>query len=152
MRALAAFLGVVVVGVVVWLLWPKPAPVVEPAQPAPAPKAAPAAPAAPAIAPVKAPEPKPVTGPVVAFPDGSTAPALNGVKETVKILWNNRPYSPIKEKIVDQGREWYVHEDGTHSTVFYQDVNGEKQAVGVVATPTDPLPVREGPEAGRPKK
>lgn len=95
--------------------------------------------------------------PLVTFPDGSTAPALNGVKESIKILWNNRPYSPIKSTIHDRGLDWYLHEDGSHSTVMYQTVNGELQAVGVVASPTDVLPVREGPEpqappGGSPKK
>ncbi len=80
---------------------------------------------------------------VVKYPDGSTAAALNGVTANVDLVWNDRPYSPIKEKIVDRGWEWYVHEDGSHSTVRMVELNGVLSPIGLVASPTETLPVLE---------
>ncbi|MBM4062444.1 MAG: hypothetical protein FJ265_15300 [Planctomycetes bacterium] len=123
------------------------------------PRAAPAEapPAATAQVPAKAPAPaKPPA--VVQFPDGSTAPALNGVTEPIKLNWNNRPFSPICGKILDNGYEWYVHEDGTRSTVRMLDINGVPSPVGLVASPTEALPTSEEIEqqlrqqAGQPKR
>lgn len=74
------------------------------------------------------------------FPDGSSAPALNGVTESVKLVWNDRPFAKVKEKIVDRGWEWYVHEDGSHSTVKMVDLNGVPAPIGIVASPTEALP------------
>ncbi len=76
----------------------------------------------------------------VQFPDGSSAPALNGVTESVKLVWNDRPFAKVKEKIVDSGWEWYVHEDGSRSTVKMVDLNGVPAPIGIVASPTEALP------------
>ncbi|MFM1871477.1 MAG: hypothetical protein RL398_899 [Planctomycetota bacterium] len=133
-----------------WLAWPREGAVVPTeqggggvvSQPKQAPNVA--APAVGETAP-KAAKPAPVaaTTPVLKFPDGSTAPMLNGVKESVELVWNKGPYSPIKEKIVDHGLEWYVHEDGSHSTVQMVEVNGVPAPIGIVATPTEALPTFE---------
>ena len=74
------------------------------------------------------------------FPDGSSAPALNGVTESVVLVWNDRPFAKVKEKIVDRGWEWYVHEDGSHSTVKMVELNGVLSPIGIVASPTEALP------------
>lgn len=126
------------------LWWPRAAePEPAPTKVAPAPVVPdPVASAAKApVAPAPTPAPKaPAVAAVMTFPDGSTAPALNGVTEPVKLIWNDRPYSPIKEKVVHAGWEWYVHEDGSHSTVRMVDMNGVPAPFGLVASPTDALP------------
>ena len=129
-----------------WFWWPRSdvaVPVVEP------PAVLPPAPAAlvPAVGttvppPIAPAAPVPTTG-LVKYPDGSSAAALNGVTTEVALIWNDRPYSPIKEKIVDRGWEWYVHEDGSHSTVRMVEVNGVLSPIGIVASPTEALPVLE---------
>lgn len=77
------------------------------------------------------------------YPDGSTAELLNGVTEPVKLVWNSGPFTPIKDKILDQGIEWYVHEDGTRSTVRMIAINGVPAPIGLVAKPTEALPTSE---------
>lgn len=132
------------VGVVVLLLQSSPlAPPKSVAPPVPGAKQEPPRPASgvvekPAPVPVK---PEPAA--VVTFPDGSTAPLLNGVDQPVKLIWNDRPYAPIKTKVLSQGLEWYLHEDGSHSTVQWVDMNGVRSAIGMVASPTDALPTSE---------
>lgn len=142
-RALGiAAAGLTAAAAVVWWGWRKQSVAPAAATRAPAP-AVPAVepPVAPAVAPVAPPTAPPPSAPLgVGFPDGSTAPSLNGVKERVQLVWNDRPFSPIKTKITSAGVEWYVHEDGSHSTVQYIEVNGVPQAVGLVCSPTDVLP------------
>lgn len=100
----------------------------------------------PAVAAEATPLQQPMAAPAAAapaqmrFPDGSSAPALNGVTESVVLVWNDRPYAKVKEKIVDRGWEWYVHEDGSHSTVKMVDLNGVPAPIGIVASPTEALP------------
>ena len=82
------------------------------------------------------------------LPSGENVPALNGVNESVKLLWpTDLPYSPIvgTQREVD-GLEWYVHADGSRSTtqmVFRSDV-GRKVAMSVVANPKAPVPIKTG--------
>lgn len=135
--------------VAAWLWWPRgdtarpddaaqPRPVPSEAPTVPEPAVGATVPNQPAIE--QAAKPTAKIG-VVKFPDGSTAAALNGVTSDIALVWNNRPYSPIKEKILDRGCEWYVHEDGSHSTVRMVEVNGVLSPIGLVASPTDALPV-----------
>ena len=141
----------VAVAATAWLAWPREAAVVPAeqggggvvAEPKDAPKVAAPAVGETAPKPAKAAAPVAATTPLLKFPDGSTAPMLNGVKESVELVWNKGPYSPIKEKIVDRGLEWYVHEDGSHSTVQMVEVNGVPAPIGIVATPTEALPTFE---------
>lgn len=127
-----------------WLWWPRDdvaAPVAAPSPTAPTPVVA--QPAGGEVVPPPAPPvPVPTAG-LVKYPDGSSAAALNGVTAEVQLVWNDRPYSPIKQKIVDRGWEWYVHEDGSHSTVRMVEVNGVLAPIGIVASPTEALPVLE---------
>ncbi|MCA8964284.1 MAG: hypothetical protein H6838_10715 [Planctomycetes bacterium] len=136
-------------GVAAWLWWPRgdaprlddpaaPAPVAAHVPEAPAPAVGAVAPSQPVVERPAAPTAK--VG-VMKFPDGSKVAALNGVTADVDLVWNDRPYSPIKEKIVDRGWEWYVHEDGSHSTVRMVEVNGVLAPIGLVASPTETLPV-----------
>ncbi len=129
-----------------WWGWPRDevaAPVVDPV-PAAAPAPAAVVPAGGETVPPAPPPAAPAASPgLVKFPDGSSAAALNGVTAEVTLVWNDRPYSPIKQKIVDRGWEWYVHEDGSHSTVRMVEVNGVLAPIGIVASPTESLPVLE---------
>ncbi len=129
-----------------WWWWPRDevaAPVVDPV-PAAAPAPAAVVPAGGETVPSAPPPAAPAASPgLVKFPDGSSAAALNGVTAEVTLVWNDRPYSPIKQKIVDRGWEWYVHEDGSHSTVRMVEVNGVLAPIGIVASPTESLPVLE---------
>jgi hypothetical protein len=82
------------------------------------------------------------------FPDGSTWPLLNGVTETVTMPWPDRPFSPVAEKITDQGQDWYRHVDGTWTTTVLrpETVSGRMVAMGLVFTPKPAVPprLREG--------
>lgn len=59
--------------------------------------------------------------PTALYPDGSTARLLNGVVEPMVVTWPDRvPFTPIVGTYRDGPPhywDWYVHEDGTHSTV-----------------------------------
>lgn len=141
-------LGVAVVafaGAAFWWLQREPA---VPSEPAGAPTVAPPADATPAqgsLAPSPPPPSPPAANPKgrILYPDGSEAPALNGVTETVKLEWNDRPYSKIVRMEVQNGCEWYIHEDGTHSTVVMAPWNGVPAPFGLVAAPSQPLPTLE---------
>jgi hypothetical protein len=74
------------------------------------------------------------------FPDGSEAPALNGVTATVAMQWDG-PFSPIEGAFTDRGWQWYRHADGTCSTVQMVEMNGVPQPLGIVARPGQPRPV-----------
>jgi hypothetical protein len=145
---LVAAIAVVIAGTVGALsLMPRPA--AEPAnQPAASaagtqsPKAAPspASSQLPAAQPAAKTEPKPAKVGRMLFPDGSQAMALNGVTEDVKLIWGSQPFSPIKQRIMDsRGVEWYVHEDGTYSTVEMRDVRGTMMPFGLVGRPSAEL-------------
>lgn len=79
------------------------------------------------------------------LPDGSRVANLNGVTEVVDFSWPSKPYAPIV-MVMDGpgGHQWYVHEDGTRSTTMYTNVNGERKALGVSASPTAPVPLDPG--------
>lgn len=111
------------------------------------PAAAPASPPAVAAAPEAArpprlfgivAEPPADLGAYVALPDGTFAPALNGVRDAPAMLWTaDEPFAPIVGKETNQGVEWYAHADGSKSTtsmVFRPDL-GREDAVTTVATP-----------------
>ncbi len=77
-------------------------------------------------------------GAYVALPDGTFAPALNGVRNAPAMVWTeDEPFAPIVGKETYQGVEWYTHADGSKSTtskVFRADL-GRDDAVTQVATP-----------------
>ena len=140
--AAAVMAAAALTAVVLWACWPKAAePKASAGSPgltqAPGPE--PSEPVEASVPAAKAPPPKAEPA-AVQYPDGSKAPPLNGVTESVKLNWSQRPFSPIKSKVVGNGLEWYVHEDGSHSTVWYTEVNGVRQAAGMVAEPTQVLP------------
>ncbi len=75
----------------------------------------------------------------VKLPDGTFAPALNGVRNAPAMAWpEDVPFAPIvgKEK-THGGVEWYVHADGSKSTttkIFRKDL-GRDDPITQVATP-----------------
>ena len=75
----------------------------------------------------------------VKLPDGTFAPALNGVRNAPAMAWPEGVlFAPIigKEK-TPQGQEWYMHADGAKSTttvVFRQDL-GRHDPMTQVAIP-----------------
>lgn len=84
----------------------------------------------------------------IAFPDGSALPPLNGVPALNKPLnWpEGHPFTPVKGKVrLGDGREWYLHENGMHSTTLFWDVEdgqgrSRREAIGLVRSPEAPLP------------
>lgn len=93
-------------------------------------------------APVSAPAPAPAaTGlaAVATYPDGSTMPLLNGVREPIVVQWSaNQPFTPVVETISDErGMLWYRHENGMLSTTCYvfDQVRGESVPISEVARP-----------------
>jgi hypothetical protein len=112
---------------------PPPAPVAIEAAPPPAPTPATAAAIAAAPAGDHADQQPAVIGRML-FPDGSTAPALNGVAATVTMQWDG-DFAPITGRFTDRGWEWYRHADGSCSTVQMVEMNGVLQPLGVVARP-----------------
>jgi len=95
-----------------------------------------------ALAPKPVAEPAPVVaGASARFPDGSTMPALNGVKTDVVIQWGSSPFTKIiGTEDGPGGWKWYVHENGTRSTTAMVDQNGVPTATSLVAEPTAALP------------
>lgn len=87
----------------------------------------------------------------IRMPDGKYLPALNGVLNPPNLTWpKSRPYSPVVSTERDtKGQEWYVHADGSKSTMTMIDMKrGERvsrEAVSYVATPQAALPVRDDP-------
>jgi hypothetical protein len=78
------------------------------------------------------------------MPDGTQVPMLNGVTELAANPWpGDVPYSRIIGKETDSlGQDWYVHADGTKSTmqmVWRSDL-GRKDGVFNVSTPGPVLP------------
>ena len=74
----------------------------------------------------------------IELPDGTFAPALNGVRNAPAMKWTaDEPFAPIVGKETHQGVEWYSHADGSKSTtsvVFRPDL-GRDDPVTSVATP-----------------
>jgi len=78
----------------------------------------------------------------IQYPGGQSMPALNGVTADVKLNWGTRPFTPIiGVEVGPDGQQWYVHENGTRSTVSMNTMNGVPQAMGMVAEPTEPRPM-----------
>lgn len=77
---------------------------------------------------------------LLALPDGSFVPALNGALGAPPLIrfWGNRPWSPIvgRERS-DRGIDWYVHADGTRSTtqMAWRSDLGRMDAMTRVAAP-----------------
>jgi hypothetical protein len=117
---------------------PAPADAASPGTRPPTPVSAPG----PAVAAPVAESPAPQAQAV--FPDGSKWPLLNGVTETVTMPWPNRPFSPVVDKVFDQGQDWYRHADGTWTTTVLrpETVSGKMVAVGLVFTPKPAAPAR----------
>jgi hypothetical protein len=72
------------------------------------------------------------------LPDGSTVPALNGVRKPAILRWKQgRPYSPIIGTRTRAGVEWYEHEDNTFSTtvMVYREDLGREDPITVVSHP-----------------
>lgn len=78
----------------------------------------------------------------IQYPGGQSMPALNGVTADVKLNWGTKPFTPIVGvETGPDGTQWYVHENGTRSTVTMNTMNGVPQAMGMVAEPTDSAPM-----------
>ena|SRR5580765_3469108 len=96
---------------------------------APAPARAAAAPAAPA--------------PAIRYPDGSTMPLLNGVRDPVAIAWPpGHPFAQVVETVTDdQQRQWYRHADGSWTTTVV-DEHDPTRGIGLVYTPSAEKPTK----------
>ena len=86
------------------------------------------------------------------LPDGTWAPALNGAKNVVPLVWpSDRPYAPIVERFVDAlGFERYRHADGSECLTVPQwrpDL-GRMDSNTVLFHPVESLPLE--PETTRP--
>lgn len=85
-------------------------------------------------------EPAP-EAPAVFYPDGTRIVPLNGITESVQLIWPaSIEMTPIVGTIRDQAPpywEWYVHENGAQSTVarFRLKDGGPETANGIVRAP-----------------
>lgn len=74
----------------------------------------------------------------IELPDGTFAPALNGVRNAPAMRWTaDEPFAPIVGKETYEGVEWYSHADGSKSTtrvVFRTDLDHDAPVTSV-ATP-----------------
>ena len=92
----------------------------------------------------------------IRMPDGKYLPALNGVLNPPALTWpTGRPYSPVVGTERDtRGDEWYVHADGSKSTMTMIQMNRQgrmsDEPVSYVATPQANLPVLD--ESKDPKR
>lgn len=97
-------------------------PQLEQPRPEPAPASAGEGPAAPAQI-LPAPEPvrdKQRTDGFIGLPDGTYLPSLNGVQAHARLKWQG-PFVGVKHKMIDQdGREWYVLNNGDYVTTVIQ--------------------------------
>ncbi len=75
------------------------------------------------------------------MPDGSVVETINDVYEDIQMVWDDRPYSPIVDKVFHNGWWWWKHEDGSYSTVKMIDMNGVPQAMAMSAK-EDPSAVK----------
>lgn len=76
------------------------------------------------------------------LPDGTEVAPLNGVVDPPKVIWGDRPYSPIV-RVTHSTIDWYLHADGSLTTtleVWRKDL-GRKDAVTMVCNPTDVAPL-----------
>jgi hypothetical protein len=99
-------------------------------------------------------EPRPANGAPhgkVTFPDGSVVEAINDVAENIPMQWDDRPYSPIADKVFHNGWWWWKHQDGTYSTVKMVTMNGVPQAISmsVQVNEQSALPTLEQAEIAR---
>lgn len=84
----------------------------------------------------------------IRMPDGKYLPALNGVLNPPALGWpKDRPYSPVVGTERDtRGNDWYLHADGSKSTMNMIDMNRGgrvvREAVTQVANPQAALPVQ----------
>jgi hypothetical protein len=87
------------------------------------------------------------------LPTGEVVRPLNGVTGRVDLGWpGDIPYSPIVRTHVDpDGREWYIHEDGSRSTTVmqYRKDLGREDPMSIVQNPTATVP--NAPEAVGPR-
>src|SRR5712671_3722591 len=79
------------------------------------------------------------------MPDGKRFPLLNHVPQAPQFAWpSNRPFSPIVGKKTDtQGDEWYVHADGSLSTMqmkWRKDL-GRYDGTATTINPSDVMPI-----------
>jgi len=77
------------------------------------------------------------------LPDGSQVMPLNGVTAPAEMVWGEVPWSPIVRTTGLDGTDWYVHEDGTHSTTLmvYRSDLGRKDPVTLISRSASPAPV-----------
>lgn len=69
--------------------------------------------------PVTPPDAAGATQGMLVFPDGSTAPFLNGVTGAPAPVWEaGRPFAPIVGKKTINGIDYYVHADNSTSTTM----------------------------------
>ena len=143
--AAVAVLFAAIAGVAVWQ-WRaerEPLPAVPPASGVPAPAEVPSGAPMQADLSVKPAPAKPAVAAVgsVRFPDGSSMPALNGVKTDIVITWGSGPFTRVVgTEDGPDGWKWYVHENGARSTTAMIPHNGIPKPTGVVAEPKQVLP------------
>src|SRR5262245_7224732 len=106
---------------------PEPAPIT-----APQPQASTPVVPEPARPPEKDVKPQQPTKGKLLYAGGHEMPALNGVTQDIKLDWEG-PWSPVARMIKDNGWEWYIHEDGSHSTTRMIEMNGVPQAMALRA-------------------
>jgi hypothetical protein len=118
---------------------PKAAPAVAPAFAPPAPSAPP--PAVPEQAPLPA-QPG-AKAQMLALPDGSRVPLLNGVTVAPELTWGDEPWSPIVRTIRTNGIDWYEHANGSQTTTMmvWRAGLGRLDATAICAHPRAPAPV-----------
>lgn len=106
-----------------------------------------------ATSPAPTDEPRPANGAPhgkVTFPDGSIVEAINDVAEDIAMQWDERPYSPITDKVFHNGWWWWKHADGSFSTVKMIAMNGVPQAMSMsVQVQEGGLPTLEQAELAR---
>lgn len=91
----------------------------------------------------------------VALPDGTWVRALNGATDIQTLGWpKDVPWAPIVATEIDtNGIEWFVHADGTKSTMgmAWRDDLGRYDGYTSVAKPTETLPVMPPESEGSPR-
>lgn len=81
------------------------------------------------------------------LPTGEMVPVLNDALGAPPLEWaDDRPWSPIVGTVTDpDGKEWYVHEDGTRTITQIVIDEGTPVPETNVAYPTADMPL-EGPD------
>lgn len=89
---------------------------------------------------------------MLAYPDGTYLPVLNGCDIPPRIIWPDEiPYSPVVRRHVDEhGIEYYVHADGSLSSsqMIYRSDLGHKVAMAFVWNPQKAVPRDDLPDSG----